>query len=168
MNYSEPHHEAYFPDFVKSYDNFCQDLDQLTIPMTGEDRKSSSSSIGDINQLRCHFEDDSYLVDFPHLPELLNEVPVQAEEKEAAKEEVDDRSSRNETKNIPKNYGKAIMGYIQRNKQRVSKILQKEGVDFNDFYGYVSVQSKTINSIADLREIWNDNPFSSIIRKLSY
>lgn len=43
------------------------------------------------------------------------------------------------------------MGYIQRNKQRVSKILQKDGVDFNDFYGYVSVQSKNINSIADLR-----------------
>lgn len=36
---------------------------------------------------------------------------------------------KNETKNIPKNYGKATILYIRSNKARVSKLLARLGLD---------------------------------------
>ncbi len=39
-------------------------------------------------------------------------------------------SLRNDTKNIPKNYGKAMLTYIQKNGREVKNLLEKYEVDY--------------------------------------
>ena len=39
-------------------------------------------------------------------------------------------SLRNDTKNIPKNYGKAMLTYIQKNCRQVKNLLDKYDVDY--------------------------------------
>lgn len=37
---------------------------------------------------------------------------------------------RNDTKNIPKNYGKAILTFIKKNSSKIRLLLKKNNVDF--------------------------------------
>lgn len=80
----------------------------------------------------------------------------------------EDKVTKNETKNIPKNYGKAILGYIQKNRQRAKLLLQYLGLNADNFFEFMQQHSRAINSIADLRWLWSGNEFSEPIRILSY
>jgi hypothetical protein len=59
----------------------------------------------------------------------------------------DQRHPKNETKNIPKNYGKAIITFIEKNKAKVSKML--EGLDFgySDIINEFKHHKRSINTI---------------------
>ena len=61
---------------------------------------------------------------------------------------------KNDTKNIPKNYGKAILSFIQKNTHQTKKLLQREGVSFAEFMSQVRKNKQKANSIADMRSMW--------------
>ncbi len=44
-----------------------------------------------------------------------------------------ERRLKNETKNIPKNFGKGIITFIEKNDQSVRILLTKNGVNYHDF-----------------------------------
>ena len=62
---------------------------------------------------------------------------------------------KNDTKNIPKNYGKAILSFIQKNSFQAKKLCQLYQVSFAEFMTQVRKQKTKINSIADLRGLWS-------------
>lgn len=64
---------------------------------------------------------------------------------------------KNETKNIPKNYGKAIISFIEKNERLVRRVLNS--AETNDYAGFMSTirqKKRKVNSIADLRSLWVD------------
>ena len=77
---------------------------------------------------------------------------------------------KNETKNIPKNYGKAIISFIERNEKLVRRVLNTtDSNDYNAFMNTIRQKKRKVNSIADLRSLWVDeeNPFGKATRILS-
>lgn len=72
---------------------------------------------------------------------------------------------KNDTKNIPKNYGKAILTHIQKNTYTVKKILAHEGVSFAEFMSQVRKNKTRINSIADLRKMWGEGDYDNKMKK---
>jgi hypothetical protein len=46
-----------------------------------------------------------------------------------------ERRLKNETKNIPKNFGKGIISFIERNEACVNGLLRQEGVSLEVFLG---------------------------------
>jgi hypothetical protein len=60
-------------------------------------------------------------------------------------------SLRNDTKNIPKNYGKAMLSYIQKNIRQSKQLLSELNVDFLEFMMTVKNFKNKINTIHDLR-----------------
>ena len=46
-----------------------------------------------------------------------------------------ERRLKNETKNIPKNFGKGIISFIERNETCVNELLEQEGVSLEVFLG---------------------------------
>lgn len=58
---------------------------------------------------------------------------------------------RNDTKNIPKNYGKAMLAYIQKNTRQAKQLLSEHDVDFMEFLMKVKSFKTKINTIHDLR-----------------
>ena len=148
-------------------ENLFDELDRLSGLVTGEERKSSGSS-HDIAYSNELFEQESVAC---HL-ELLNypaeESPAEYPSPIIIIGAVDDKVAKNETKNIPKNYGKAILGYIQKSRHRAIHLLQQLKLDCDRFFEFMQQHSRSINSIADLRWLWNGNEFSEPIRILSY
>jgi hypothetical protein len=74
---------------------------------------------------------------------------------------------KNETKNIPKNYGKAIISFIEKYQDKVKYITRKNNVDYEDFVEELKEKKKVINTIADLRSMWVDYKYAKCIRLLS-
>lgn len=60
-------------------------------------------------------------------------------------------SLRNDTKNIPKNYGKAMLAYIQKNSRQAKELLSEMDVDMMEFMMVVKSFKTKINTIHDLR-----------------
>jgi hypothetical protein len=62
-------------------------------------------------------------------------------------------SLRNDTKNIPKNYGKAILTFIQKS-PKTREFTAQMGINFSDFMMQVRRAKKKVNSIESLRKMW--------------
>lgn len=62
--------------------------------------------------------------------------------------------SRNETKNIPKNFGKGIISFIERNRQKLEPLVEGYGLDYEQLVADLRVQKRSINTIAELRGLW--------------
>ena len=75
--------------------------------------------------------------------------------------------SLNETKNIPKNFGKAIITFIYKNKKEFMMKLEIPEAEFDHMVLLIKHKKKTINTISELRELWSDFPYAKEIRKLS-
>lgn len=77
---------------------------------------------------------------------------------------------RNETKNIPKNFGKAIVSFIEKQEKLTMSILQRfPNLDYAQFILEMRQRRRRINSIADLRALWleAENRFAEPTRILS-
>lgn len=61
---------------------------------------------------------------------------------------------KNETKNIPKNYGKAIIIFIENNRKLIEDVLQKNGDNYDSLVSRLRTLKKKINTISDLRNLW--------------
>ena len=79
------------------------------------------------------------------------------------------QSIKNETKNIPKNFGKAIITFAEQHPSTVSRALQHSAVSFEELMESLKEKKKGINSIADLRNLWLDDkyPYAKEMRTLS-
>ena len=60
---------------------------------------------------------------------------------------------RNDTKNIPKNYGKAILAFIEVY-PRLRELLSSMGINHSDFITHVRRLRKKVTSIDGLRKMW--------------
>lgn len=63
-------------------------------------------------------------------------------------------SVRNDTKNIPKNFGTAISIYIKKNPARVKKLLSERNVPYTSFLQFNRTIKYELNSLVDLRGVW--------------
>lgn len=61
---------------------------------------------------------------------------------------------KNETKNIPKNYGKAIIIFIENNRKLIEDVLQRNGDNYDNLVSRLRTLKKKINTISDLRNLW--------------
>lgn len=68
----------------------------------------------------------------------------------------DFKISKNETKNIPKNYGKAIIIFIEKNREALEKIIVENGHNYDQLIEKLARFKKTINTISDLRTLWEE------------
>ena len=98
----------------------------------------------------------------------LVEEEIQADS-ETNSRSSDDRLSqnstaRNDTKNIPKNYGKAILTFIQKS-PKSRKLAAEMGIPFPDFMMLVRRTKKKVNSIEGLRKMWGSENLQHQIRK---
>ena len=68
----------------------------------------------------------------------MEQKGVSQDEGEVSQEEVEplvsEKPVKNETKNIPKNYGKAIISFIEKYKAVVERVCDYEDVPFEDFF----------------------------------
>jgi hypothetical protein len=44
---------------------------------------------------------------------------------------------KNETKNIPKNFGKGIISFIEKSESKLRKVLKQQGLNFADFLTFL-------------------------------
>jgi hypothetical protein len=58
---------------------------------------------------------------------------------------------RNDTKNIPKNFGKAILSFIQRNISQTTEFLQRQNFTLTEFMMAVKKYKKEVNSLSVLK-----------------
>jgi hypothetical protein len=86
-----------------------------------------------------HFDDD-------HLSE---KVKAEEEESESfkCKPKAKSSSSINDTKNIPKNFGKAIITFIQKNRKVVAQCLTRYHLDVEVFIKELKLRKKCLHSI---------------------
>lgn len=66
---------------------------------------------------------------------------------------------KNDTKNIPKNFGKAIIAFIQQREQLVRKLFNNSSKDHSNFLKALRCKKQSINSIAELRSLWLQEEF---------
>lgn len=52
-----------------------------------------------------------------------------------------------ETKNLPKNFGKAIITYIQNNPSQMISYLSKDGINYEEFVGLLMEKRLLLNTI---------------------
>lgn len=80
-------------------------------------------------------------------------------------------SLKNDTKNIPKNYGKAILSFISKSSM-TSKVVLRYSLNLSDFLIQIRKMKHRINSIDGLRKMWGsdqlDNKMKKCIRILSH
>jgi len=80
-------------------------------------------------------------------------------------------SLKNDTKNIPKNYGKAILSFISKSSM-TSKVVLRYSLNLSDFLIQIRKMMHRINSIDGLRKMWGsdqlDNRMKKCIRILSH
>lgn len=80
------------------------------------------------------------------------------------------RKLKNETKNIPKNFGKAIVSFIEKQERLTQAVVSRfPGLDYAQFILEMRQRRRRINSIADLRALWleAENRFAQPTRILS-
>jgi|JI61114C2RNA_FD_contig_31_7667190_length_581_multi_3_in_0_out_0_2 hypothetical protein len=137
-------------------DSLFDELDRLTGLVGGEERKSSGSS-HDIGHSNGLFEQESAACQLELLHYPIEQSPAEYPSPSVTLSSVDEKGAKNETKNIPKNYGKAILGHIQKSRLRAIRLLQHLQIDSERFFEFMQQHSRSINSIADLRWLWNGN-----------
>ena len=78
---------------------------------------------------------------------------------------------KNDTKNIPKNYGKAILSFIQKY-PKTKQIVESFGVKYPDFLMHIRRLKKKVNSIDGLKKMWGagniDHKMKKCIRIISH
>ncbi len=74
---------------------------------------------------------------------------------------------KNQTKNIPKNFGKGIISFIEKNPSKVKILADKYKFNSNDFTKKLKELKRSINTIADLRNLWVDEQYAQSLRILS-
>lgn len=89
------------------------------------------------------------------------------DDKASSGDGLDEKCSRNETKNIPKNYGKAIIIFIEKNRCILEGILEENGHDYDILLSKLRNLKKKINTISDLRNLWEEQGESKSIRIIS-
>lgn len=74
-----------------------------------------------------------------------------------------------ESKNIPKNYGKAIITFIRKNEDFTRRALAREGRDFAGFMRNLRGLRASLNTISQLRAMWmeEENEYARVYRILS-
>lgn len=65
----------------------------------------------------------------------------------------------NDTKNIPKNFGKAIISFIQKNQQLVGRCLERYHIEMGSLLLELKQRKKSLHSIRELRSLWIDEDF---------
>ena len=106
----------------------------------------------------------------PNTSDMRNDKDNPTAEDSEFKKPSASKKIKNETKNIPKNYGKAIISFIERNEKLVRRVLHiADTNDYNSFMNTIRQKKRKVNSIADLRSLWVDeeNPFAKTTRILS-
>ena len=78
-----------------------------------------------------------------------------------------ERRLKNETKNIPKNFGKGIISFIEKHPTLVRGVVEHNGLNFTRFMERIRGVKKVINTIADLRRLWTDTELGRSMRILS-
>ena len=80
-----------------------------------------------------------------------------------------EKKKQTETKNMIKNFGKAIFNFIRKNKDRRQQILDSLNIDHEEFMKAHESHKGSIHSISELRALWtaNGNPFHQAFRMLS-
>jgi hypothetical protein len=74
---------------------------------------------------------------------------------------------KNETKNIPKNFGKGIISFIERNEKKVRALLRQERVTYSCFIEMMREEKRSINTILDLRRLWTHEIYGKCLRIIS-
>lgn len=74
---------------------------------------------------------------------------------------------KNETKNIPKNYGKAIIIFIENNRELIENVLLANGDNYDRLLLKLRALKKKINTISDLRNLWENQEESKSLRTIS-
>ena len=132
-------------------------LDDLTPIYLGSDFYFSENSLS--RELKEPAEPSEYL-GLKGWDELAADEPVQhlftrlSEEKEkgvSSREESEAQNSRriqNDTKNIPKNYGKGIITFMQKNEKLVRHLASVHGVAFADLSRIMRDKKRNLNTIA--------------------
>jgi hypothetical protein len=79
------------------------------------------------------------------------------------------KKKQTETKNMVKNYAKAIFSYIQKNRERRLQVLRFLQLSDEEFMNAFNTHKGRIHSISDLRSLWTDegNAFHKAFRILS-
>ena len=77
------------------------------------------------------------------------------------------KSYKNETKNIAKNYGKAILTFIRKNNKKVRNVLNLCEISYKDFTCMIKREKKTLNTIEKLRNLWTNETFGKCMRIIS-
>lgn len=74
-----------------------------------------------------------------------------------------------ESKNIPKNYGKAIITFIRKNEEFTRRVLGHLGLDYAGFMRNLRSLRANLNTISQLRAMWmeEENEFARAYRVLS-
>jgi hypothetical protein len=79
------------------------------------------------------------------------EAHSEQEEEHQETQLTEQRHPKNETKNIPKNYGKAIITFIEKNKTKVTKMLEGRNIGYADIINEFKYRKRSINTIEHLR-----------------
>ena len=66
---------------------------------------------------------------------------------------------KNDTKNIPKNFGKAIIAFIRKNPHIVKRVLSAYNVNLKEYLYALKRRKNKLNNIASLRSLWLDDDF---------
>lgn len=61
------------------------------------------------------------------------------------------RSTANDTKNIPKNFGKAIISFIQKNQKVAVRCIRRYHISLDSFIRELKQKKKILHSIRELR-----------------
>ena len=73
-----------------------------------------------------------------------------------------------ESKNIPKNYSKAIFAFIRRNEELRNRVLRKLEIEEKDFLRSLEFYRGGVSSIVQLKELWGGKePLSKAYRIMS-
>lgn len=71
---------------------------------------------------------------------------------------------KNETKNIPKNFGKGIITFIERGDAKIKQLAKRLGLNFPELLEKLKSDKRSINTIADLRDFWIDQKYGKFMR----
>ncbi len=74
---------------------------------------------------------------------------------------------KNDTKNIPKNFGKAIINFYEKNPALMKRITQVNEVDYKELLEELTKLKPKLNTISDLRKLWVDHEQAKCLRVIS-
>lgn len=77
------------------------------------------------------------------------------------------KKRKSQTKNLIKNYGKAILTFIIRNKSLRNRVLDKLKIRESEFLEEVYLFRDYVHTISALRYLWQSHPFSQAFRIMS-